>query len=270
MSETAAPGLSVDRFLGGQVEVAQPLVGHHRAGLEAVLIAAAIPLDAEGMVVDLGAGAGVAGLCVAARCPSASVLLVERDRTLVTAARSSLALPANAAFAPRVRIVETDIAAPEAAREAAGLPREAADYVIMNPPFHARDAVRQPAGDSRKAAHLLGDAGLDPWFKAAASALRPSGILVAIFPAAGLDDLLAAAGNRFGAIELLPIHPRAGRPALRVILRGRKGRRGGVAIRPGLTLHEPEGNRYVPAVDAILRDGRALAEAAPGWPAHPD
>ncbi|MCC6984478.1 MAG: methyltransferase [Bauldia sp.] len=266
----APHAVSADAFIGGRVEAEQPLAGHHRAGLEAVLIAAAVPAHARGTVVDLGAGAGVAGFCVAARCPATSVVLVERDAALVGAMRSSLARPANAGFAPRVRIVQTDIAAPEAEREAAGLAREDADFAILNPPFHAAGAVRRPAGDSRAAAHLLGEDGLDPWFRAAASVLRPGGTVIAIFPAAGLEDLLAAAGSRFGALELLPIHPRAGRPALRLLLRGRKGSRGGTILRPGLTLHETEGNRYVPAVDALLRDGADLASAAPGWPADPD
>ena len=267
----APPGeVSVDRFLGGKVEAEQPLVGHHRAGLEAVLIAAAIAAEASGTVVDLGAGAGVAGLCVAARCPAISVILVERDPALVGAMRSSLARPTNIAFAPRVRVVATDIAAQETVREAAGLARDTADFVIMNPPFHAADAVRKPAGEARAVAHLLGEGGLDLWFRAAASVLRPGGVVVAIFPAAGLAELLAAAGSRFGALELLPIYPRAGRPALRLILRGRKGRRGGMTIRPGLTLHEAEGNRYLPPVDRLLRNGDSLADASPGWPDDPD
>lgn len=270
MIEAPHGELSLDRFLGGRVAAAQPLAGHHRAGLEAVLIAAAIPPDAEGRVVDLGAGAGVAGFCAAARCPAVSVALVERVRELVAAIRSSLALEANAGFASRVGVVETDLAAPEGMREAAGLSREGADFVIMNPPFHLRDAVRHPAGEARRGAHILDDGGLDPWFKAAASALRPSGILVAIFPAGGLTDLLAAASGRFGALEILPIHARPGRAALRVVLRGRKGRRGPTALYPGLALHEREGNRYVPAVESVLREGRALADAAPYWPAHPD
>jgi tRNA1(Val) A37 N6-methylase TrmN6 len=261
---------SVDAFIGGRVEAEQPLLGHHRAGLEAVLIAAAVPRHATGTVVDLGAGAGVAGFCVAARCPGASILLVERDASLVAAMRSSLARPANAGFAARVHVVETDIAAAETAREAAGLMRDSADIVIMNPPFHAEGKVRKPAGDARAAAHLLDADGLDPWFRAAASVLRPGGLVIAIFPAAGLQDLLAAAASRFGALDLLPIHPRSARPAIRLVLRGRKGRKGGMTIRPGLTLHEAEGNRYLPAVDAVLRSGADLAAAAPGWPADPD
>ena len=59
--------LTVDAFLGGLVEAVQPASGHHRSGLEAVLLAASLDSRISGTVVDLGAGAGVAGFCAAAR-----------------------------------------------------------------------------------------------------------------------------------------------------------------------------------------------------------
>jgi tRNA1(Val) A37 N6-methylase TrmN6 len=266
----APPDTTIDHFLGGRVEAVQPARGHHRAGLEAVVIAAAVPAGASGAVVDLGAGAGVAGFCVAARCPDTSVVLVEREPDLVACAKGALRRPANAAFARRVRVVQADLGAAESEREAAGLARASADIVIMNPPFHTAGAVRAPKGGARAAAHLLAEGGLEAWFRAAASVLRPDGAVIAIFPAAVLDDALAAAGNRFGGLEILPLHARPDAPALRCLLRGRKGRRGALTIRPSLTLHGAEGNRYVPAVDGVLRNGDDLATAAPGWPAVPD
>ena len=46
-----------DAFLGGRVLVLQPARGGgHRSGLDAVYLAAAVPEDVQGHVVDLGSG----------------------------------------------------------------------------------------------------------------------------------------------------------------------------------------------------------------------
>jgi len=58
---TASAPVTVDAFLGGRVEAVQPAAGHHRAGLEAVLLAASLDSRIAGTIVDLGAGVGVAG-----------------------------------------------------------------------------------------------------------------------------------------------------------------------------------------------------------------
>ncbi|MEX0696222.1 MAG: methyltransferase [Dongiaceae bacterium] len=262
---TTSPDVAttVDAFLGGLVEAVQPDDGGHRSGLEAVLIAAAIETDFDGTLVDLGAGSGIAGMCVAARCPGASVVLVERDRDAVAAARATLARPANRAFAGRVSIVATDIGAPESQRLADGLGRDFADAVILNPPFYDPDGGTLSSHPLRADAHVIGGGGLEPWFRTAASVLRPGGRVVAIFRADGIGDLLAALAGRFGAAAILPIHPRANQPAHRVLVRAVKGSRGRPALLPGLTLHGEAGGAYLPPVEAILRDGTSLADAHP-------
>jgi len=55
-----------DAFLGGGLRLRQPKSGH-RAGHDAMLLAAATPARSGDRVVDLGAGVGAAGLAVAKR-----------------------------------------------------------------------------------------------------------------------------------------------------------------------------------------------------------
>ena len=266
MTLALAMDVTVDAFLGGRVEAIQADDGSHRAGLEAVLISATVDAAFGGTLVDLGAGTGVAGMCVAARCPAARVILVERDRRAVAAARAALSRPANGAFAGRISIVVTDIAAPEAARVAAGLARGIADAVILNPPFRPGDEGTQ--SPARAAAHVLAEGGLEPWFRAAASVLKPGGRVVAIFRAEGIGDLLAALSGRFGAAEILPIHPRASLPAHRILVGATKGSRARPQLLPAIALHGPEGGAYLPTVESILRDGASLSEAHPAWRAR--
>ena len=76
MSDVAA-SLSEDDFLGGKLRLKQPKRGH-RAGHDAVLLAAATPAKPGERVVDLGAGVGVAGLAVASR-----VATIDRGRPAI-------------------------------------------------------------------------------------------------------------------------------------------------------------------------------------------
>jgi tRNA1(Val) A37 N6-methylase TrmN6 len=258
-----AADTSTDRFLGGLIEVLQPLQGHHRSGLEAAILAASLPADTAGVVVDAGAGAGVVGLAVAARCAAADVLLVEREEALVALSQASLGLPGNRAFADRVAIARLDITADEATRIAAGVRREGAIAVLMNPPFYSEAAATSSPSPERAAAHSR-PTGLEDWFRFAAWALRPDGRLVVILQAEALPELLAGTSGRFGALDVLPIHPRADGKAARVLVRAVKGSRSPLALLPGLVLHE-DGKGFRPDVDALLRGKADLAEIHPAW-----
>jgi tRNA1(Val) A37 N6-methylase TrmN6 len=264
MSAAPARGATtVDAFLGGRVEAVQPAAGHHRSGLEAVLLAAAISPDAAGRVLDLGAGAGVAGLCAAARAPAIAVTLVERELELLAAASEALARPANRAAADRVALARLDIATDgETARAAAGVLREEAAIVLTNPPFRPEGAVRASPHPARAAAHIA-EGGLDPWFRFAAWALRPGGALVAILPAASLCEALDGLAGRFGDIAALPVHPRRDEPALRVLVAARKGSRAPFSLLPGLFLHD--GPRFTPAAEAILRGTAGISDVHAAW-----
>ena len=114
----APPDTSEDLFLGGSLKVRQPLAGY-RAGTDAVLLAACLsdPDVGAGPVLDAGAGVGVVGRCVAARCPRAAVVLVEREAHLVALACDNVE---RNGLASRVRVVQADVMrSTEALRSAA-------------------------------------------------------------------------------------------------------------------------------------------------------
>nr|WP_210308418.1 methyltransferase [Prosthecomicrobium pneumaticum] len=228
------------------------------------MLAATLPATMRGRVLDLGAGAGVAGMAVAARCPAARVTLVEREAELVALAAAALCRPANAGFAARVDIAAADLLVPSA-RAAAGLADGVADAAIVNPPFYSAGAVRASPAAARAGAHVLGPAGLDPWLRAAAALVAPGGTLAAILHVDLLADLLAGLAGRFGETILLPVHPRAGVPAHRLIVHAVKGSRGAPALLPGLVLHGPSGSGFLAGPGAILREGAGLAEIDGAW-----
>ena len=81
-----------------------------------------------------------------------------------------------------------------------------------------------------------------------AGAHRPAGI-------ARRRSLPRSAG-RFGGAEILPVHPRADTPAIRIVVRAMRGARGALSLEPPLILHEAAGDRFPPRADAI-NNGRA-------------
>jgi tRNA1(Val) A37 N6-methylase TrmN6 len=254
-----ADATTVDAFLGGRFEAVQPKHGHHRSGMEAVLLSAAIPASFKGAVIDLGAGVGVAGMAVAVRCPETQVVLVERDAEAVACCRAALARPLNQAFAGRVSIVAADIAALDAYALHA-------DALVMNPPFYERERGTHSPKAARASAHVLAEDGLAPWLRAASLSLKPGGLLVVIFRADRLNALLEAASNAgYGRATILPIHPREGKAADRVLVSFVHD--GGDAQRtlPPLHVHPPAGSAFQPALEAILRHGAGLAEVHPIW-----
>ena len=81
-----------DAFLGGRLHILQPARKGYRAGLDAVLAAAAVQCwdMAECRILDAGAGVGTLGLCVAANHPTACITLVENDPLLLDLAAKNI------------------------------------------------------------------------------------------------------------------------------------------------------------------------------------
>lgn len=251
MSEAPSP-TTADRFLDGRLVLEQPASGRHRAGHDAILLAATIETTAAGRLVDLGAGVGTAGLAAAIRAPGLVVRLAEIDTDCLRLAAANVA--ANG-LGERVETVAVDLLGAAKVREAV-LPRESADFVLCNPPFYAADSVRASPRGPRAAAHVLGAGGLEDWLRVAAATLAPHGLMSLIFAGDGLAEILAGLAGRFGAATILPVHPREDQPAHRLIVTAIKGSRARARILPGLILHPAGSSAHLPKADAILR-GRA-------------
>ncbi len=247
---------TIDAFLGGVVEIEQPAKGY-RAGLDAVLLAASATNDHEALrVLDVGAGVGTAGLCLAARLERAHVTLVERDPV---ASRLAAANVARNGLTSRARVVTADVLAPAARTATDHLPEAGFDLAISNPPYLTEGRHRPSANDLKAASHAMPPDGLDRWLRFMARMTRPGGTALLIHRADCLEALLTALSGRFGDILVLPLHPRDGQPASRVIIRAVKASRAPLAIAPGRTLHLPDGS-FTPDIKAVLTAPRAL-----GW-----
>ncbi len=228
----AALDITEDAFLGGQLLLKQKRSGH-RAGHDAILLAAATEAQAGDRVVDFGAGVGAAGLALARRVSGIKLTLVEIDPELAELARANAA--ANTIDAETIVL---DVTAGAQDFAAHGLVPDSVDRVLMNPPFNDPARHRGSPDQARQIAHVATDETLDGWVHAARRILRSNGALTLIWRADGIAEVLAALSRGFGSLSILPVHGEAGSIAIRVLVRAVKGGRAPTRLLPGFMLND--------------------------------
>lgn len=243
-----------DAALGGRLRLLQPRRGH-RFGHDAILLAAATPARAGDRAVDLGAGVGAAGLALAARVADVRVSLVEIDSKLASLAAMNIA---RNGLIERADAIAIDVGAAAATFARAGLAGGSCDAVLMNPPFNDPERHRESPDSRRRLAHKLSPDALDRWIATATRLLRQGGTLTVMFRADAVASLLAVLDRGFGGITLMPVYPKPGADAIRVLAGAVKGSRAPLAIRPSLMLAREDGASS-PQAEAVLRHAEALA-----------
>ena len=221
-----------DSFLGGHLRLRQPKSGH-RAGHDAMLLAAATPARCGDRVVDLGAGVGAAGMAVAKRVAGVKLVLVEIDAALAALARGNAAANAIAAD-----VIVLDVTSEAGAFAAAGLAPDSVDVVLMNPPFNDPARHRVSPDRGREIAHVASAATLESWIHAGRRILKSGGVLSLIWRADGLAEVLAALDRGFGSLKILPVHGDPKTPAIRVLIGAIKGGKAPVQIHAALMLND--------------------------------
>ncbi|WBL33439.1 methyltransferase [Sinirhodobacter sp. HNIBRBA609] len=217
--------LTHDRFLDGRLMIRQPRAGY-RAAMDPVLLAAACAAQSGQSVLELGCGAGVASLCLGRRVAGLDLTGLELQPAYADLARRNAATNGIA-----LEVLEGDLAGMPGA-----LRGRVFDHVIANPPYFppgqgtaARDAGREQA---QREATPLSD-----WVRHGLKRLKPGGWITVIQNADRLPELLSALSQGAGSIAVLPIVPRAGRAAGRVLVQGRKTGRGAFQLLAPLVLH---------------------------------
>ena len=243
-----------DAFIGGRLMLRQPKEGL-RAGIDAVLLAAAVAARAGERVLEAGSGSGIVSLLIARRIEGVRVDGIEIDPSLVAL---SVGNARASGLAERAAFHAGDVTEGVRALEGAGLARESFDHVVANPPFIIDGEGRPPRREQARRATSMPAADLDGWLRLLATACRPGGCLWLVHRADALPRLFEATEGRFGGLCVLPLFPRMGEAASRVILSGTKGSRAPMRLLQGLVLHAGTGGTFTPEASAVLRDGAAL------------
>ncbi len=238
------PAVTEDALLGGRLRLLQPARGY-RVAVDAVLLAAAADAGLDARILDLGAGVGAVGLCLAARLPGCTVIGIELQAGLADLAERNADLNGMSA---RLRTIVHDLAIPPPAH--LGL----FDHVVSNPPYLAA-AVADPSPNRSKAlATVESSADLARWLTVATTMAKPAGTLLFIHRSDRLEEIVGHL-NRLGwadtTVKRLP-------PAARVLIRARRSDMPRRYDAPPLVLHQPDG-RYTDEAEAILRHAAPLA-----------
>ncbi|HEV7259961.1 MAG TPA: methyltransferase [Bosea sp. (in: a-proteobacteria)] len=250
-----------DHLLDGRLLLRQPKRGH-RAGSDAVLLAAALPKLGEGPLLDIGSGVGTIGLAAALAQPELRVVLLERDPALAALAADNISLNH---LDDRVSVVAGDVTGPAAAL---GLSAASFACVAMNPPFYPRGEHKASPVPNRRGAHVV-EGTLAPWFKAARRLLRPGGRIVLIHRAEALAQVLDGLATGFGDVAIRPVHALAERPAIRILVTAVLGSKKPAALLPALVLNL-RGGGFTPESEALHRGRAGLSMAAETEPPSRD
>jgi tRNA1(Val) A37 N6-methylase TrmN6 len=244
--------LSEDAFLDGKIRLLQPEKGY-RAGIDAVFLAATIPVSAGETVFEPGIGAGAAALCLVARNPAIQIIGVE------AAQRYAMICDENAkrnGFAHSVKAIHADVK-DCLRKDLAHLPEHGTfAHAYANPPYHEDGKVTASPTLLKAQAHAFGEDDLEIWVKVMHAMVGLRGTVTVIYRADALAKLLASMDSRFGDIRVAPLYARAGSSAARVIVQGVKGSRAPLQLLPGLILHD-DSNAFTADAEAVLRSGVA-------------
>ena len=250
------------------------------------------------VVAELGCGCGAALLGLAMRYPYIFGLGLEREKPLVQAAMNNAAL---LGLSDQLHFVGLDLA-DKASLSALRVPAQLSapmqpcadsspnhkadadtepqqnlvqpacnrlDMVMANPPY---DRKGRPSGKSMRE-HALRDVcatdgdktALDTFCRAAATLLRHQGRFFCIYDAPALPRLcvaLNAAG--LGVRRILPVQPRKGEPALRVLVEARKNAAHDTVLETPLILHDVPDSSATPGTLGTL--GAPKSTGAAGLP----
>ena len=214
--------------------------------MDSVMLAAACPIEKGQRFLDMGCGVGSAGFCVLYRVPDVMMMGIDIQASHIQLAKENAVLNH---MQQRADFICSDIK--EYKEE---MPY---DHVICNPPYmEAGDHLRSPSEEKAKA---MGHdrLSLQDWMYIAGKRLRQEGTLTLIHQAGKLDHILQALQGTFGAIDIIPLWPKQGQQAKRVIIRAVKDRKSPAIIHSGLVLHNDDGS-YTEEAESILRDGAAI------------
>jgi tRNA1Val (adenine37-N6)-methyltransferase len=234
--------VTVDTLLRGRVTLLQP-AGGLRTSLDPIFLAAFVA-PPFGRFLDIGCGTGALSFLLLAHDAAATGVSVEIQPSLAALAEAGRA---RNGVEPRLEVRAGDVRA-----LASGLGAARFELVVTNPPYF-RVGEGQTSPDEARALAIHEVAlTLADWTDVAARAVRPGGRVAAIFPAERVVEL----GEALRARDLAParlrfVHPRADRPATRVLIEAVRGGRAPLVVEPPLVVHG-DGERFTPEVRRML------------------
>ncbi len=239
-------------LLNKNILLRQPKEGF-RASIDSVLLAAACRASGNDTILDMGCGVGAVTLCLLHRLKNVHVTGIERQEVYKNLAEENASLNGFGERAHFIQACVTDFNVDTKDHRF--------DHIVSNPPYFGNGS-HLISPNVLKAEAMAGEDIPEIWIKKAFDLLKPKGELVLINPADCLVRIINALGKKFGAVEIIPLWPKQGRNAKRIIVRAIKNRKSAPVIHHGLILHKEDGD-YTNEANAILRDGKSIETNTP-------
>ena len=228
-------------LLNGRVKLLQPSFGL-RASTDSVLLASVLRAKAGESILDMGCGTGSVGLCALERLGDLNLKLtgIDIQADLVAVACKN---------AQNQKFITGDIT------DKTHFAAESFDHILLNPPYF-EDGKKQPsANESRDIAFRTNN--FKSWIASALHWVKQGGSVSVIHKPDALDQILAHASGKFGAIEVFPIYSKHNASAIRVVVTMVRNRKTPMIIHPPVILFNEDGSESARS-KAILRDARGL------------
>jgi len=226
-----------DDFLGGKLKITQPAKGF-RSGSDAVLLAN-LANTTKGKALDVGCGVGVSTFCYAFHNKQANITGIDIQENLLHLAKENAKKNEININFNKVDILKDK---PE---------YQTYDAVITNPPFF-KSGHGLISDNKIKQTANTGEIDLKKWINFCFLSLKDKGDFTIIFLADRLSELLHLMHEKFGDIEIIPLYPKAGKNAGRIIIKAKKNTAGITKLTSGIILHDEAGKS---TIENILRNG---------------
>lgn len=237
---------TLDGLLNRQLMLEQPKAGF-RIAIDTIFLSAAVPAKPQQSVLELGCGVGGAMLCLGFRVPGLKITGIDIQDELVYLCENNIIYNGFKESLNVKKLAVGDI--PNSWHESF-------DHIMMNPPYHNEKTHTVSPQLSRRIANAEVEGDINIWVDKAAQCLRHDGVLTIVHRADRNGQLCEVIFKKFGRIEILPLLPKEGNEAKRILLRAYKIGKGTHHMRP-LVLHDIN-NRYTQEADSILRSGHEL------------
>lgn len=232
------------------MKIVQPSKGY-RFSVEAVILSRFAALRGGSVLVDLGCGSGVVGLCLLHLLPDSRLVGIDVIEDHIARARVGASLNG---WSERARFEVCDVRS-----VGAHLGKLQADLVVSNPPFRSPDSSKVSTDQILAVARNELQGKLKDFTDAASFVLRKGGSLCIVYPASRLEYLMESAGaSGFNPVALRFIHPRVGERASFVLYHAVKGSGKSFSVENPLILHRDVGDnrKYSEEAEGLIGPGR--------------
>jgi len=241
-------GEEITPFLRDRLKIIQKTTGP-RFSLDPIWLAHFVRKRSYKNIAELGCGTGVALFTLALRFPRSKLFGIEiLDRYADMATRSA----SLNSLSDRTYIVCGDFRNIKKFAKPSSF-----DLVIANPPFLPEGRIRRTKNSELAIFRYEITSAIDDVIRAASYLLKQNGDFVIIFDARRVSDLISELrGLGLGVHRVRFIHPLPGRPAERVMVEAKKGKKPTATVEPPLIVHGKE-KKFSAEVEAYV-EGLAL------------